>query len=141
MTLSSTLNTCGRFFVQLKDFDGKYDPKHNGAISTLRNAIWEKIQKADIDQLVKQNSIIAMCQLVSTAHTGGQMQQKDFDDLINVLSDRLDNEFTRMAALRGITILATSEGGVIPLQNLGNLSTKFVGLMNNVEREIHLLTL
>ena len=41
--------------------DGHYDPQHNEAIQTLRKAIWEKIQKADIDQLVKQNSIIAMC--------------------------------------------------------------------------------
>jgi hypothetical protein len=46
-----------------------------------------------------------------------------------------------MAALKGIVILATTGTGVISLQNLGNLSTKFISLMNNVEREIHLLTL
>ena len=43
------------------------------------------------------------------------MQQKDFDDLVQVLSDRLDNEFTRMAALKGIVILATTSTGVITL--------------------------
>ena len=69
------------------------------------------------------------------------MQQKDFDDLIQVLTDRLDNEFTRMAALKGLIILGTTTTGVITLKNLGDLSAKFISLMNNVEREIHLLTL
>ena len=46
-----------------------------------------------------------------------------------------------MAALKGLHILATTTAGVITLQNVGNFSERFVALMHNVEREIHLLTL
>jgi len=71
----------------------------------------------------------------------GNMQQKDIDDLIAILESRLKNEFTRMAALKGIYLLATTTAGVINLQNVGNFSDQFAALMNNVEREIHLSTL
>jgi len=72
-----------------------------------------KLQKQDIDQQVKQNSIIAMCQLVSIAHAN--LPQAAVDGLVQILRDRLTNELTRQAALRGLIILATNPTGKITM--------------------------
>ena len=51
--LSETLTVCGSFFTQLRDVEGNFDKKHLPAIQKLQSAILEKLNKADIDQLVK----------------------------------------------------------------------------------------
>ena len=51
--LSETLTVCGKFFTQLRDVAGNFDKKHLPAIQKLQSAILEKLNKADIDQLVK----------------------------------------------------------------------------------------
>ena len=51
--LSETLTVCGSFFIQLRDVAGNFDQKHLPAIHLLQKAILDKLNKADIDQLVK----------------------------------------------------------------------------------------
>ena len=52
-----------------------------------------------------------MCQLIASAYA--HLKQGDIDHVVLILADRLKNEFTRMAALKGIYILATNTAGTI----------------------------
>ena len=62
------------------------------------------MQKTDIDQEVKQCSIIAMASFITVCHKNLNPQQ--ITDIISIYNDRLQNELTRDATLKAITKIA-----------------------------------
>lgn len=78
-----------------------------GIVQPIFTAVLEKLKKADIDQEVKQSSLISMAGIVSIAHQ--QIGAPGISDLVKTFSDRLDSELTRDSALKGFTSMAQAK--------------------------------
>jgi len=61
--------------------------------------------------------------------------------IIQIFSERLNNELTREATLKGLTMLASKPGSSIQLPNIQMLTPKFIDLLHKVQRQVHLYTL
>jgi hypothetical protein len=67
--VSEALRVAGSFVYVLRGSDvSTLDPKFNSVIQPLYDSIKDKLQKTDIDQEVKQCSIIAMASFISVCH-------------------------------------------------------------------------
>mmetsp|Transcript_14247 Transcript_14247/g.24234 ORF Transcript_14247/g.24234 Transcript_14247/m.24234 type:complete len:213 (-) Transcript_14247:1458-2096(-) len=137
--MSETLIVTGLFVMQLRDLEGKFNPQFSSVAKTLYAEIFQKLQKQDIDQEVKQNSIIAMAQIVSTAHQC--FSQAEVDQIVSIFGDRLINELTREASLKGLIMLAQNEHQVIQIMGLGNLTSRLTDLLHKAETQLHISTL
>jgi len=74
-----------------------------------------------------------MCQLVSVAHS--KLPPADIANLQVILKNRLGNEMTSYAALRGLTILATTDSEFkLNMTGLGTFAENFIELMKKAER-------
>lgn len=78
--------------------------------SNLYDLITLKLEKVDIDQDVKSCSIIAAANLVAVCHT--VLSPSKINAIIKVFSDRLQQELTRDAALKGLTMIALNESSL-----------------------------
>lgn len=116
------------FVIQLQDLEGNLDLHQTDIVKRLYNIIYQqKLIRQDIDQEVKQSSIIAIAQIIQIAHN--QFQAAEIANIISLFGERLNNELTREATLRALTILARNKN-VIKLNNLDQLTPKFVDLMH-----------
>lgn len=70
-------------------------------------AVLEKLKKSDIDQEVKQSSLISMASIASVAHQ--QIGSAGIADLVKLFVERLDSELTRDSALKGFTSMASAK--------------------------------
>lgn len=67
--VSEGLRVSGSYMNVLKGANNcTIDPKYNGMVSELFNVVRSKLAKTDIDQEVKQCSIIAIASIVTAAH-------------------------------------------------------------------------
>jgi cullin-associated NEDD8-dissociated protein 1 len=67
--VSETLRVSGLFVTQLQDLEGNLDTQHLSIVKQLYTHILNtKLNKQDIDQEVKQSSIIAIAQIIKVAH-------------------------------------------------------------------------
>ena len=66
--VSETLRVTGMFIIQLQDLGGELGFDFHDIVKDLYNIILQKLQRLDIDQEVKQNSIICMAQLLNISH-------------------------------------------------------------------------
>jgi|DEB0MinimDraft_12_1074336.scaffolds.fasta_scaffold07932_2 hypothetical protein len=80
-----------------------------------------------------------MAQLIIIAHNA--LQKNQIDQIISIYGERLNNELTREATLKALTLMAKNQPGVIKLQGLSSLTPKLVDLMHKAQRQIHLSTL
>ena len=110
--VSEGLRVAGSFVFILRATDGSgtLDPAFKSVVTPLYEAIKDKLQKTDIDQEVKQCSIIAMASFVAVCHKSLTSQQ--LAGIINVYNERLQNELTRDAALKAITKIALNQGAL-----------------------------
>jgi hypothetical protein len=99
--------------IQLKDQSGSLNPQFQGVAQSVYRGIYDKLQKQDIDQEVKQNSIIAMAQLMTISHK--IFAQNEIDGIIKIFGERLNNELTREASLKGLTLIARNNAQTINL--------------------------
>lgn len=66
--VSEALRVAGIFVNVIKGANGLAESKYAGVIQPLYAAIRQKLQTADIDQEIKQCSIIAMANFISICH-------------------------------------------------------------------------
>jgi len=125
------LRVTGMFILQLQSLDGNLDPRFAGVVKELYQSILDKLEKQDIDQEVKQSSIIAMAQLVQVAHQ--HLAKQQLDHIVSIFGERLVNELTREATLKALTLIANNEA-TINIQGLSKLIPHFVDLMHKAQR-------
>lgn len=104
----------------------------------LFGSIYELLHKQDIDQEVKQNSIIAMAQLISVSHK--VLAAQEIGQVMQIFHDRLNNELTREASLKALVLIGKSKVPV-DIQDMGNFTGKLVDLLHKAEVQIHSSTL
>lgn len=128
------------FVTQLQDLEGNLDTQFLDTVRSLYGVILKtKLNKQDIDQEVKQSSIIAVAQIIKVSHKN--FSADEISSIINIFGDRLSNELTRESTLKALTLLAAKDGDIIQLQGLNMLSSKLVDLLHKAQRSIHLNTL
>ncbi len=142
--ISEGLRVAGSFVQCLKGTDGStLDPRFSAVCAPLFKAVRAKLEKRDIDQEVKQCSIIATSNLVCVMHK--TLAAADIATIIDIFNDRLQNELTRDATLKGISKMALNsdakDGTLIQLQNLDKLLPRMYDLLHKTSRTLHLNTL
>lgn len=75
--------------------------------SQLYDAISPRLAAHDLDQEIKEYALGSTATLLSLLHTYLSLSQKE--DLLNRILERLENETTRLAALKTISIIAKSD--------------------------------
>jgi len=142
--ISEGLRVASAFVFVLRTSDGStIDPKNGSLATALFEGIREKLLKTDIDQEVKQCAIIATASFVTVGH---QLLKPDqISEILGIFSDRLQNDLTRDASLKGLTKIALNEGAPtaapIPLSNLPTLLPRLFELLHKAQRSLHLNTL
>lgn len=124
---------------------GTVDQSFAACVKQLNTIILEKLARVNIDTEVKHCCLLTASSLISTAHPilGSQVLEQYF----NIFADRMDNELTRDAALKGLTMIAsnslvgTSSAPIIPISNPATFLPKFFDLLKKQQRQLHLNTL
>ena len=81
--------------------------ENDGFVNTLFHAAFKRFAENDIDQEIKECSIIAMGDII--ARVGDKcVDECTQNDVFSILVERLQNEVTRMAALKTVTKIANS---------------------------------
>jgi len=82
-----------------------------------------------------------MANLLTVSHK--HFGQPELNSVIGIFGERLTNQMSRIASLRGLFMLATvpQSNGVPNLQNLNALVPKFIDLLHQADRQVHLETL
>lgn len=80
-----------------------------------------------------------MSQLIMVAHS--HLIPSQIDGVIAIFGERLNNELTREATLKGITLIAMNEAGTVKMQTVHQLTPRLVDLMHKASRQVHLRTL
>ena len=75
-----------------------------------------------------------MAQLLTISHK--IFAQNDIDGIIKIFGERLNNELTREASLKGLTLIARNKAQTINLQNLDSLTPQFLDLLHKALRQI-----
>jgi hypothetical protein len=88
----------------------------------------DKLKEQHIDQEVKQASIIAMSKVISVSHKS--LKQPQIDNVIKIYGERLNGELTRDSALKGLTVIAKTNNGVVKITGLKDMCPKFVDLLH-----------
>lgn len=101
-------------------------------IQPIYTAIRAKLQKADIDQEIKECSIISMANFISVTHSN--LQPNQISEVIQIYNERLANDLTRDAALKSITKIANNSGSkdrqIIQITNLAMLIPRIFELLH-----------
>ena len=90
--------------------NGLIDPKFNSIIQPLYASIREKLERTDIDQEIKQSSIISIANFICVCHKS--INNSQIGDVILIYNDRLQNDLTRDATLKAITKLTSNSSGM-----------------------------
>lgn len=103
-------------------------------VQPFHNSITDKLNKVDIDQEVKQCSILASASLISVCHKHLSAGQKDA--IYSIFNSRLSNELTRDAALKGLTMIALNAqtNELIPISNITAFLPQFFDLLHKAQR-------
>jgi cullin-associated NEDD8-dissociated protein 1 len=148
--VSEGLRVSGSFLNTLRSGEGgAIDNKFKSVAADFFTATTNKLEKTDIDIEVKSCSILSAASLVSVCHSA--LQPAQVKKILDIYSDRLGNELTRDAALKGLTMIATNETSskrqsnantaLIPLGNLTGFLSAFYDLLKKTHRQLHLNTL
>lgn len=112
-------------------------------VPPLYAAIRGKLQKADIDQEIKECSIVSMANFISFTYKSLSAQQ--ISEVVEIYKERLANDLTRDASLKSIAKIARNSGSkdraIIPIGNVAVLMPKMFELLHKAQRTIHLNTL
>mmetsp|Transcript_38943 Transcript_38943/g.59199 ORF Transcript_38943/g.59199 Transcript_38943/m.59199 type:complete len:99 (+) Transcript_38943:1910-2206(+) len=75
-----------------------------------------------------------MAQLLTVAYK--IFKQPQIDDIVSVFGERLTNELTRDATLKGLVMISNTESGTIKLSGLANMTPKLVDLLHKAEKQV-----
>jgi hypothetical protein len=132
--VSEGLRVAGSFVYILRGADkASIDDKYTSVVAPLHQAIMDKLQKTDIDQEVKQCSIIAMSSFITVCHK--KLTASNIQAVIAIYQDRLQNELTRDATLKAITKIALNQeaptsASIIQITNFSSLLPKMFDLLH-----------
>ena len=82
------------------------NPNFQASVTTLNGIILEKLGRVNIDTEVKHCCLLTASSLISTSHP--ILGQQVLDTYFGIFSDRMQNELTREAALKGLTMIAAN---------------------------------
>ena len=140
------LRVTGSLFYALSEpSNGTVSPANMTKLPGLVQVVYDKLCKVDIDQEVKQCAILTSAALVKSCHP--HLGQQKIDSFLQVFADRLNNELTRDAALKGLTLVALNSqangqpGALIPITRISAFLPAFFDLLKKTERQLHLNTL
>lgn len=105
--VGTSLSVTGSFMNTLLLKDGSFNTAHKALVNPLFDAVLQKLNKHDIDQEVKQLSILASADLVSCCNA--QLTAEQINKVIQVFVARLTHELTRDTALKGLTLIALND--------------------------------
>lgn len=115
-------------------------------VQPLFDAVFEKLSKTDIDQIVKQSSIMSAATVITTCHN--VLKPVHIQNTLQIFGDRLSNELTRDATLRALTMISLNnqkremqDTPIIPLFNLDQYVKIFFDLLKKTQRQLHLSVL
>lgn len=124
---------------------GTVDPKFASTVNQLHAIILDKLGKVNIDTDVKHCCLLTASSLISTSHP--ILGPQNLDKYFAVFVDRMMNELTREAALKGLTMIAANSmissqnAPIIPINAPQNFLPAFFDLLKKQQRQIHLNTL
>ena len=81
-------------------------PAGPGYVSPIYDVVMKRLAATDIDQEVKNSSILAMANLISIMPN--KVPQNQVEQVMGILKERLKNEMTRSASLKAITKIFNS---------------------------------
>jgi len=84
------------------------------------------LEKADIDQEIKQCSIIAMAHFISVCQKNLNDQQ--IGDVIKIYNDRLQNDMTRDSTLKALVKITSHR--VANITNIATLTPRMFDLLH-----------
>ena len=117
------LRVCSSFLGALRNSQsGVIDNGFSSNVNQLHAIILDKLGKVNIDTEVKHCVLLTSSSLISTAHS--ILGASVLNQYYSIFAERMMNELTREAALKGLTMIATngllSEGGDAPLIPIAN---------------------
>lgn len=121
------------------------DPKFSQQVRTLNEIIVAKLGRVNIDTEVKHCCLLTASSLISTSHP--ILGQQVLDTYFGIFADRMTNELTREAAIKGLTMIASNSqhysetAPVIPISAPENFLPPFFDLLKKQQRSLHLNTL
>eukprot|EP01080_Neovahlkampfia_damariscottae_P001067 gene1067-10586_t len=102
--ISEALKVCGGLVKVVSTFNGT--DKYSKSSSELFKQIYDRLCLQDIDKDVKESAIESMGELISKI---GKGIEKEVNDALKVLLERLKNEITRLTTCRTFSLIAISE--------------------------------
>lgn len=108
-----------------------------GVVAPVFAAVLEKLRKSDIDQEVKQSSLISIAGIASVAHQ--QIGAAGLADMVKLFVERLDSELTRDSALKGFTSMASAKERMA-FPGLPEIMDKLLLLLRKNQRSLHIIT-
>ena len=82
------------------------DPRFQPQVRILNEIIVQKLGRVNIDTEVKHCCLLTASSLISTSHP--ILGQQVLDTYFGIFADRMTNELTREAALKGLTMIASN---------------------------------
>jgi hypothetical protein len=134
--VSEALRVAGVFINVLQPENGQVNAKYTSVIQPIYDGILDKLKKADIDQEIKQSSIISMALFISLTYRN--LSEKQISDVIMIFNDRLQNDMTREATLKAIVKITSNP---IPIPTLHTLVPRMFELLHKAQRSVNLNTL
>ena len=121
------------------------DNQFASSVGTLNAIIYAKLERVNIDTEVKHSCLLTASSLICTSYP--ILGQSELSKYFAVFKERMTNELTREAALRGLTVIASnnlqeeSSSAVIPIAQPQNFLDAFFDLLKKQSRQLHLNTL
>ncbi len=118
---------------------GPLPPEAQAAIKSIYDICNVKFQLADIDQDIKQSVILAMATLVATGHN--MMNEKQIDDVLVTMQERLKNDGLRHAVMKGFHIIVVAHTKLPIEKRLETLLPDFLQMTHKTSRPVSLAAL
>ena len=121
------------------------DPAYAQTVNQLHGIIFGKLGRVNIDTEVKHCCLLTASSLISTAHP--ILGAPVLGSYYTIFADRMTNELTREAALKGLTMIASNSQNksanapVIPIPEPAMFLPAFFDLLKKQQRQLHLNTL
>jgi len=124
---------------------GTVDARFASHVNKLNLIVFGKLGRVNLDTEVKHSCLLTAASIIMTAHP--ILGASNLNNYFGIFADRLSNELTREAALKGLTMVALNsvckdqEATLIPIANPEIFLTPFYELLRNRQRQLHLNTL
>ena len=114
---------------------GTVDNAFQSQVTELNNIVLDKLGRVNIDTEVKHSCLLTAASIIMTAHP--ILGKRNLDQYFGIFADRLANELTREAALKGLTMVALNSvvtdknAPLIPISSPQIFLAPFYDLLRN----------